>query len=171
MNKKEYDRLRYLANKEKRKQQVKDYYQANKEKVKEYQKDYNENNRDKIQQRQKEYQQKEYKKDPEKFHKKNKKWRNNNPEKVKAYEESDLYKKQCKIRRWKHQGIIHNDWENIHDIYMDTNNCDYCKKQFKNTLDRNLDHNHNITESNNIRGILCRVCNTSDVLADSPTIF
>jgi len=167
MNKKEYDRLRYLANKEKRKQQVKDYYQANKEKVKEYQKDYNENNRDKLNERQKEL----YKKDPEKIQKNNKKWRDNNPEKVKAYEESDLYKKQCKIRRWKHQGIIHNDWENIHDIYMDTNNCDYCKKQFKNTLDRNLDHNHNITESNNIRGILCRVCNTSDVLADSPPIF
>ena len=167
MNKKEYDRLRYIANKEKRKQQVKDYYQANKEKVKEYQQDYNENNRDKLNERQKQY----YKKDPEKFHKKNKKWKDNNPEKVKAYEESDLYKKQSKIARWKNQGIIHDDWENIHIIYMNTNNCDYCKKQFKNTLDRQLDHNHNITDSNNIRGILCRVCNTSDVLADSPTIF
>jgi len=167
MNKKEYDRLRYLANKEKRKQQVKDYYQSNKEKVKEYRKNYNENNRDKLNERQKEL----YKKDPEKIQKNNKKWRDNNPEKVKAYQESDLYKKQSKIARWKHQGIIHDDWENIYDIYMDTNNCDYCKKQFKNTLERNLDHNHNITESNNIRGILCRQCNLKDVLADSPTIF
>ena len=171
MDKKEYDRLRYLLIKEKRKQQVKDYYQSNKEKVKEYQKGYNIANRDKVQQRQKEYQQKEYKKDPEKFHKRNKKWRDNNPEKVKAYLESDLYKKLCKIASWKHHGIIQDDWDNIYDIYMNTTKCDYCLKDFKSTLDRNLDHNHNITDRNNIRGILCRVCNTSDVLADSPPIF
>ena len=85
-------------------------------------------------------------------------WRNNNHNKE-------------TIIRWKQYGIITDDWENIYDIYMDTNNCNYCNKKFKNTLDRHLDHNHNITDSNNIRGILCRVCNTSDVLADSPTIF
>jgi len=100
-----------------------------------------------------------------------KQWNKDNPQKLKKRQQTDTYKKQHCINGWKYQGIIHDDWENIYNIYMDTNNCDYCKKQFKNTLDRNLDHNHNITESNNIRGILCRVCNTRDVLADSPTIF
>ena len=85
-------------------------------------------------------------------------WRNNNHDKE-------------TILRWKQYGIITDDWKNVYDIYMDTTKCDYCNKKFKNTLDRQLDHNHNITDSNNIRGILCRVCNTSDVLADFPTIF
>ncbi len=169
MDKKEYDRLRYIANKEKRKKQVSEYYQANKDKVKDYQKKYSqtEEGRQKINERQK----KLYKKNPEKFAKSTAKWVKNNPEKVKAYQESDLYKKQHKISRWKHQGIITNDWNNVHEIYMNTTNCDYCNKEFKNSLDRNLDHDHNINDSNNIRGILCRVCNTSDVLKGCPPIF
>jgi len=115
----------------------------------------------------------------------NKQWKKDNPEKCKINEQNRDHDKKkistekwrkdnpfkCKISGWKSQGIIHDDWKNIYDIYMDTNNCDYCKKQFKNTLERNLDHNHNITESNNIRGILCRQCNLKDVLADFPPIF
>ena len=169
MDKKEYDRLRYIANKEKRKQQVADYYKENKDKVKDYQKKYSqtEEGRQKINERQK----KLYKKDPTRFLKNSAKWAKNNPEKVKAYQESDLYKKQSKIGRWKHQGIITNDWDNVYEIYMDTTNCNYCNKQFKNTLDRHLDHDHDIKDDNNIRGILCRVCNTSDVLKGYPTIF
>jgi len=167
MDKKEYDRLRYIANKEKRKKQVSEYYQANKDKVKEYQKNYDMLNRDKINDRQKQY----YKKDPEKFAKRNAEWAKNNPEKVKAYQESSLYKKQHKISRWKHQGIITNDWNNVYEIYMNTTNCDYCNKKFKDSLDRHLDHDHDIKDNNNIRGILCRVCNTSDVLKGCPPIF
>ena len=167
MDKKEYDRLRYIANKEKRKKQVSEYYQANKDKVKEYQKNYDMLNRDKINERQKQY----YKKDPEKFAKRNAEWAKNNPEKVKAYQESSLYEKKSKIARWKHQGIITNDYNNVYEVYINTTNCDYCNKEFKNSLDRHLDHDHNINDSNNIRGILCRVCNTSDVLKGYPPIF
>lgn len=167
MDKKEYDRLRYIANRDKKLLQVKNYYQEHKQKVQDYQKEYNIINKDKLNERQKEY----YKKYPEKFNIKNKKWRDNNPKKVKEYEESDKYKKQSKIARWKHQGIITEDWDNIHNIYMDTTNCDYCKKKFKNSLDRQLDHDHSLEDNNNIRGILCRVCNTTDVLKNCPPIF
>ena len=90
---------------------------------------------------------------------------------IKAYEESDKYKKQSKIARWKHLGIITDDWENVYNIYIDTTNCDYCKKEFVNSLERNLDHDHSIKDNNNIRGILCRVCNTTDVLKNCPPIF
>ena len=164
MDKKEYDRLRYLAMKEKKLKQVKDYYKANKEKVKEYQKEYNKDNKEYIAKRQSDYQKKEYKKDPDKFHKRNHKWRNANPEKVKEYVESESYKKMAKISRWKFHGIIWDDYDIIHKLYMKATNCDYCNKEFKDSLDRHCDHDHAITDANNIRGFLCRECNTKDVL-------
>ena len=162
--KKEYDRLRYIEKREEKLQQVKDYYIANKEKVLEYQKDWAIDNPEKR----KGYRKKAYDKDPEKFRLRNEKWAKENPEKVKAYLESDLYKKGSKIARWKHLGIICDNWENIHRVYMATNKCDFCLEPFKDSRDRHLDHNHSILDSYNIRGILCRVCNTTDVLKDYP---
>ena len=105
--------------------------------------------------------------------KSSKKYVEYNKEKVaiKAYKESDKYKKQSKIARWKHLGIITDDFDNIHSIYMNTTNCDYCKKEFMNSLDRCLDHDHSIKDNNNIRGILCRSCNVKDVLKGCPPIF
>ena len=85
-------------------------------------------------------------------------WRGNNHDKE-------------KISIWKSRGIITNDFNNVYDVYINTTNCDYCNKKFKNTLDRCLDHDHSIKDNNNIRGIICRPCNTSDVLAGYPTIF
>jgi len=171
MDKKEYDRLRYIANKEKRKQQVNNYYQNNKQKIKEYQQKYSqtENGKQKINKRHREA----YSKNPERIQVNNKKYRESDKgkETIKAYEESDKYKKQSKIARWKHQGIITDDFDNIHSIYMNTTNCDYCKKEFMNSLDRHLDHDHSIKDNNNIRGILCRTCNTTDVLKGCPPIF
>ena len=170
-DKKEYDRKRYLEKRKEKLEQAKKYYQTNKEKVIEYQKEYIEKNYDRIIERQKEYCKKEYLKNPEKFQIRNKKWKDANPEKVKAYEDSDRYKKQSKIASWKHHNIIADDWDLIHDVYMNTNNCDYCKKEFKNSLDRHLDHDHSLIDSNNIRGILCRECNTKDKLKGCPPIF
>ena len=81
----------------------------------------------------------------------NKKWAKNNPDKI-------------RITKWKGLGIICNDFEVIYRIYMDTNNCDFCQCEFKNSKDRNLDHDHSITDSFNIRGILCMRCNITDKL-------
>ena len=149
MDKKEYDRLYYLANKEKKK---------------EYQKKYTKDNKEYIAKIQSEYNKKEYKKDPDKFLKKNHKWKNANPEKVKEYLESERCKKLTKIRGWKFQGIIWNDYDIIHKLYMKATNCDYCSKEFKDSKDRQCDHDHDITDANNIRGFLCRECNFKDVL-------
>jgi len=122
-------------------------------------------------------------------HKKsNKNWYEKNKEKIK--EKSNQYHKdnraknlvrlkeyainnpdKIRISQWRCHGIITNNWNNVYDVYMNTTNCDYCNKEFKNSLDRHLDHDHNINDSNNIRGILCRVCNTSDVLKGYPPIF
>ena len=51
---------------------------------------------------------------------------------------------------------------------MVTNKCDFCQTEFKNSTDRCLDHDHDILDSYNIRGILCRSCNIKDVLKDYP---
>ena len=53
------------------------------------------------------------------------------------------------------------DWDSLYEIYIHTWNCEYCKKEFKNTLDRCLDHNHT---NGQIRAILCRECNVNDIL-------
>ena len=97
-------------------------------------------------------------------------YRLNNKDKIaiaskKYYDENH---KELIIKQWKKYGIICDDYQLIYGIYMDTNNCDFCHKIFKNSLDRHLDHNHSITESYNIRGILCRECNTKDLLAGYP---
>ena len=126
------------------------YYNKNKDKVKVYR----DKNKDKI----KELSKNHYIKNKDRKQELAKIWRGNN-----HHKES--------IIRWKQYGIITNDWDNVYEIYMDTTNCNYCNKQFKNTLDRHLDHDHDIKDDNNIRGILCRVCNTSDVLKGYPTIF
>ena len=94
----------------------------------------------------------------EKVAKTKKEWSINNYDKV-------------KISCWKNRGIITDDFDNIHSIYMNTTNCDYCKKEFMNSLDRCLDHDHSIKDNNNIRGILCRSCNVKDVLKGCPPIF
>ncbi len=68
------------------------------------------------------------------------------------------------IARWKWRGIIWDDYDIIYDLYINATNCDYCSKEFKNSLDKCCDHDHDITDANNIRGFLCRVCNIKDVL-------
>ena len=143
---------------------VKKWNEANKEKRAIYDKEYRDTHQEQIKKRKKEYNRKEYLKDPEKFRLRNDKWKTENPDKVKAYLESDLYKKQAKISRWKRYGIICNDFEVIHRIYMDTTNCDFCQEPFTDSLDRHLDHDHSITDSFNIRGILCMQCNITDKL-------
>tara|TARA_R110002167_G_scaffold26068_1_gene89845 strand:- start:44 stop:412 length:369 start_codon:yes stop_codon:yes gene_type:complete len=99
----------------------------------------------------------------------NKAYRDKNKAKKREWDLNNHNK--IRIAHWKQQGIITDDWENVYNIYIDTTNCDYCKKEFMNSLDRNLDHDHSIKDNNNIRGILCRVCNTTDVLKGCPPIF
>lgn len=155
LTKKEYDRLRYIEKRDEKLQQVKDYYQKNSEKIQAYQKVYNVDNAEKIKKRQSDYQKKEYLKDPEKIRLRNEKWKTENPEKAQEV---------THIANWKQYGIICDEWEVIYRIYMDTTNCDFCQEPFKNSKDRCLDHDHSITDSFNIRGILCRQCNFKDKL-------
>ena len=61
---------------------------------------------------------------------------------------------------WKYRGIIFVGlFDEIYDIYIHSSECDKCKKKFKNSQDRCLDHNHLITNDFNVRGVLCQSCN------------
>ena len=109
---------------------------------------------------------KKYKlKNKEKIKESVKKYKLNNPEKVREvgrlYSQTENGKKSRRIKIWKRYGMICEDWKSLYEIYFHTWICEWCLFEFKNTKDRNLDHNH---ETGEIRGILCRECNFKDVL-------
>ena len=60
--------------------------------------------------------------------------------------------------KWKYRGMkfTEEDFEYIYSEYIIATNCDLCNKEFKNTNDRHLDHNH---ETGEVRNIVCRTCN------------
>ena len=73
------------------------------------------------------------------------------------------YHKSSKKYEWKRRGIIFVGlFEEIYDRYIHCSHCDKCKKKFKNSLDRCLDHNHLITDDFNVRNVLCRSCNNKN---------
>jgi len=94
-------------------------------------------------------------------------YREVNKEKIRKqqydYNRTPKGKKRMTISNWKNWGIISNDFDIVYDKYINCNNCEFCKVEFKNSRDRHLDHNHYITDDENIRGILCRSCNYLDV--------
>ena len=170
-----------MDKKERNKIAVAKYRLKNKDKIKAYNKKWSEDNKELKASLHKKWN--DENKDKVKVY--NKQWKIDNPEKVKINEKNrDHVKKRqskkqwaknnhdnVKISGWKSYGIITTDWNNVYDVYINTTNCNYCNKKFKNTLDRCLDHDHSIKDNNNIRGIICRPCNTKDVLAGYPTIF
>ena len=129
--------------KEEEKEYKRLWYIKNKEKILEDQKEYYKIHKDKI----KEYV-KEYKKE---------------------YKKTEHFKKNERISRWKRWGILCFDWNLLNDIYLSTTKCEFCN--IKLTIDKKttsttkcLDHDHNITDKFNIRGVLCNSCNLNDVL-------
>jgi len=115
-------------------------------------------------------------KDPEKRKLCKKRWAENNKEKVKSsrdkYRQENketLYenkqtpesKKKHRIYNWKKSGIIHQNFDELYDRYINTEYCDLCNRELtedKRTTSttRCLDHDH---ESGDVRNVLCHACN------------
>jgi hypothetical protein len=68
-------------------------------------------------------------------------------------------KRLTRINRWKCKGVK-GDLEDIYDnFYINEKYCWVCQKDFKDSFDRCMDHNH----SNGLfRQILCQKCNRND---------
>lgn len=97
--------------------------------------------------------------------------RQNNPEARKQYLEylknyfkTPNGKKKVTIGSWKKSGIIAYDWEQVYELYTTCDTCYYCNEPFDKPINKHLDHDHSITDRQNIRGILCRSCNITDKL-------
>ena len=144
---KEKKRQWYLKNKDKERIRAKQYKIDNKEKLDEYNKKYN-------------LEHKEERKEKRKANRANEnKWQKEN-----RIKKPEVYKKRDAKSSWKCSGIIYDDFEEVFTHYINCIRCEYCDTEFKNSLDRCLDHDHSIIDKNNVRGVLCRQCNFADVL-------
>ena len=61
---------------------------------------------------------------------------------------------------WKRQGIIDSDYKLLYDCYKSQTHCWICLKEYKESNDRCIDHDH---DSGEPRYICCRSCNISIV--------
>ena len=82
-----------------------------------------------------------------------------NKEDKKLYRQTPNAKKLNTIRKWKQSGLIHEDYNQLYELYINTTKCDVCKVDFKDSSDRCMDHDH---ETNLFRQFLCQSCNRND---------
>jgi len=78
-------------------------------------------------------------------------------EKDKRYYQSDKGKKAERKKWWKKNGVIFdNDFDEIHDRYINSSQCELCDKVYKSSRDRCLDHCHT---TGKFRNVVCQNCN------------
>jgi len=78
---------------------------------------------------------------------------------------TNKYHKTDTIGSWKRAGVIYHNFDELYEIYIKTMNCMCCKKEFPNTVNRCLDHDH---ETGAFRKIVCRGCNNYDTYIKYP---
>ena len=118
-------------NKDKILEKHKNYYQNNKEKRKEYHRQYREKNKEKRE---------EY---------------------SKVYKQSPAGIKSARISHWKFYGVIHDNYDELYERYLNTEFCELCNIKFtedktRKSTTRCLDHDHNTGE---FRNVVCHSCN------------
>ena len=90
----------------------------------------------------------------------NKQYYLDNVEKIKQYQQTENGKKTNKIAKWKHKGIITDDYDFLYEWYMSINNCMNCNIELISgtgtTNHKHLDHDH-LTNEPCI--VVCGYCN------------
>ena len=66
------------------------------------------------------------------------------------------YHKSVTRSSWKKRGLNMDNFEEIYQEYIYATNCDLCSKEFPNTKDRHMEHDHDTHE---FRNIVCNRCN------------
>ncbi len=96
-----------------------------------------------------------------------KKYKKDNKEKIKekqkkydqTYQNIPEIKKSRIIYNWKYKGLIHDNYSELYDKYIETTCCEVCKYVFDKSNFRCMDHCH---DTGLFRQILCNSCNTRD---------
>jgi hypothetical protein len=81
------------------------------------------------------------------------------------YYKTPAGKKNNRIRSWKRQGIISEDYDALHERFMTTTHCEKCDVLLtagRGRTGKCLDHDHDIKDRPNVRAVLCRACNLTD---------
>ena len=80
---------------------------------------------------------------------------------VKIYQQTPKFIRYRRKKDWIYQGIIFHDMDLLCDIYEQTTHCDQCNvlMQGLGNYRKCLDHDHSITDDENVRNILCNRCN------------
>ena len=134
------------------------YYEKNRDKLLEKNKLYYEKNRDKFREKRK----LRYQKNRDKELLQNKIHYHNNKEYYIKYNKTDKRKKTYMISGWKRMGVIFSDYDLLYEIYENTTHCDLCNVKLESGRKSNgrcLDHDHYITDYENVRNIVCMKCN------------
>lgn len=103
----------------------------------------------------------EYRKRPEviereKKRKKSDKYKNTFNQRQNEYRIRNI--KNVKYREWKKMGIKWDiNYQDPYQMYLENDKCSLCNNDYKNSSDKQLDHDH---LSGHIRGFVCRGCNS-----------
>ena len=82
-----------------------------------------------------------------------------------AYRQTPAGQKSWRISKWKQRGIICDDWDALHERYLNTLHCEKCDVLLTADMSRTgkcLDHDHTIKDRENVRAVLCHACNLND---------
>jgi hypothetical protein len=84
----------------------------------------------------------------------------NNVEKIAEYRQTENRKKSYRITNWKRLGVISENFNELYEKYINTNNCEECNVELIYGMcgsnKKVLDHDHT---TGKFRNILCHCCN------------
>ena len=114
-------------------------------------KEYYQKNKEEILSKQKQYQKLWYQKNKEQ-----------RKEYFKQYKQTPQRKKSNRIGNWKYRGVIHQNFDELYEKYINTKYCELCsveltEDKIRTHTTRCLDHCH---ETGEFRNVLCHPCNT-----------